>query len=71
MTSLFCPDVDWNDAMWAVDRLGKLVEVNLLPRGYVRVNIYPDGDEFEMVVAGNVCGPTAMCKAILKLKGAP
>lgn len=64
----FFPDVDWNDAMFAAEKVGKNLVVNVLPRGHVRVEIYPDDDEFRMVVTAHESGPRAICEAILKMK---
>ena len=66
--ALFQPSRDISAAFWAVERLGKLIEINLLPRGYARVNIYPDDNEFAMVTTGDEFPAMAISKAILKLK---
>lgn len=68
ITKEFKPSIDLNDAFWATELLGKLIEIRLLTRGYARVIIYPDDHEFEMVTTGDEFPEMAICKAILALK---
>lgn len=64
----FAPSRDLNDAFWAIGKLQKLVEINLMPRGYFRVNVnvYPDDAEFDMISTGDKDPAIAICRAILK-----
>lgn len=62
----FCPDVDWNDAMFAAEEFGRVHALHLAIEEDVAPSNAPNSRGFFEGLL--MRGPRAICEAILKLK---